>query len=272
MNKILLFGTALLLVAANSFSQASNYPNGSTVANFTVTDTDGNTIDLYTITASGKYVLLDFFFDTCPPCQASQPIFNEFHDKYGCNAGDVFCASINNGTDNDAAVIAYEATYGGSFHHSPAVSSDGGSTAVKNAFGVSAYPTYCLVGPDNKMVMTDIWPVDNVGSLEAAFPASAITEMACSFASLEEQGLSNLTMYPIPSSTEINVNFTSVSNSVAQIEIYNLLGEKIETIVSDVIIGKNIVQIGLSDYAAGQYMIAIKMDDFVETAKFTVVK
>ena len=270
MKKLVLF--ASIFISTLSFSQATNYPNGTTVANFTVTDTDGNTIDLYTITASGQYVMVDFFFDTCGPCQATQPTFNELHDKYGCNGGDLFCVSINNGTDNDAEVIAFENTYGGSFHHSPAVSSEGGSLAVKNAFGVSAYPTYCLIGPDNKMIQYDIWPISNVGSYEAYFPTGQITAQACSFATIDENGVTEISLLPTPSSTELNINFQSVANGTAQIDVYSILGTKVETIISDVVSGKNTVAVGLANYAAGQYIINIKMDDKVYTEKFSIVK
>ena len=104
-----------LALGVNAFSQVQNYNIGDVVDDFTVTDTDGNEHNLYSITAEGKYVFLDFFFDTCVPCQTTTPIFNELHDKYGCNEGEVYCISINNGTDGDAEVIAFEEPYGGPF-------------------------------------------------------------------------------------------------------------------------------------------------------------
>jgi thiol-disulfide isomerase/thioredoxin len=270
MRKLLLTAFALICGLNIATAQATNYPNGSTVANFTVTDTEGNTVDLYTITASGKYVLLDFFFDTCPPCQATQPTFNEFYDKYGCNTGDVFCVSINNGTDNDAAVIAYEAAYGGSFHHSPAVSSDGGSTAVKDAFGVSAYPTYCIVGPDNKMVMNDIWPITNVATFEAAFPVT-LTPMACSFASIAEEPVTNLTVFPNPANQNGTIAFHSAINTTATIDIYNLLGEKMSSTTTSIISGTNSVNFDFSQLATGQYVARLNLESSVMTVKFSIV-
>ena len=50
-------------------AQSYNYPNGSTVADFTVTDIEGDVHNLYDLTAQGKYVLLDFFTLWCAPCQ-----------------------------------------------------------------------------------------------------------------------------------------------------------------------------------------------------------
>ena len=43
------------------------------------------------------------------------PLYNEFYDKYGCNGGEVYCLSMNDGSDNDAEVIAYEQSFGGTF-------------------------------------------------------------------------------------------------------------------------------------------------------------
>ena len=121
-----------------------------------MTDTHGVEHNLYSYTAQGKYVFLDFFFDTCPPCQGMAPTWNEFYDKYGCNEGDVICITMNNGSDSDAEVEAYENTYGGSFNHSPAVSADGGAGAVNTNFNPTAYPTVCLINPTNQIIELDI--------------------------------------------------------------------------------------------------------------------
>lgn len=196
------------MAASLAMAQASNYPNGSTVADFTVTDTQGHTHNLYTYTAQGKYVMLDFFFAACGPCQATQPYFSQLHETYGCNAGDLVVLSINQGVDNDAEVIAYENTYGGSFQHAPAASADGASAAVKTAFGVNAFPTYCLIGPDNKMVQNDIWPVSNMQSYVNAFPAgSNITPQACqgSIGVAETAALEGARVFPVPSNGLVQV-------------------------------------------------------------------
>lgn len=83
----------LFFFAGIASAQTSNYQNGDVVDDFTVTDTDGVEHNLYSITAQGKYVWLDFFFVDCCPCRQTAPIFNEFYDKYGCNAGDVYTLS-----------------------------------------------------------------------------------------------------------------------------------------------------------------------------------
>ena len=114
----------ILLFSIVTLAQTNNYNVGDVVDDFTVIDTNGNTWNLYDLTSQGKYVYLDFFFDTCGPCQTTTPIFNEFHDTYGCNQGNLFMLSVNNGTDSDAEVIAFENAFGGDFTHAPAVSAE----------------------------------------------------------------------------------------------------------------------------------------------------
>lgn len=216
-----------LALSINAFSQVQNYNLGDIVDDFTVTDTEGNEHNLYDITSQGKYVFLDFFFDTCVPCQQTTPIFNELHDKYGCNEGEVYCISINNGTDSDAEVIAFEEMYGGPFEHAPAVSAEGGAGAVDSNFGVSAYPTYCLINPDNEIINLDIWPISNVGTFEAAFPVGFDPEpMECNPLGIEDliSGL-NFLMFPNPNDgSTINLSLSDETNS-AEVRIFNILGK-----------------------------------------------
>lgn len=272
MKKILL---SVLALAGTTMAMAqSTYANGATVNNFTVTDTEGNTHTLYDITATGKYVFLDFFFDTCPPCQATSPHFNELYDKYGCNTGDIYCLAINNGTDSDAEVDAYEATYGGTFHHAPAVSADGGSAAVDSDFGVGAYPTYVLIGPDNKMVANDIWPVSSIADFEAAFPAGFTpTVMACSFASVEEHvELSELSVYPNPVANQFFVKYTAAEAGSVNVEVFNLMGQQVLSTTTSAVTGVNNVSFDASELVAGQYIARVTLNDKVENIKFEVVK
>ncbi|MEZ4875594.1 MAG: T9SS type A sorting domain-containing protein [Flavobacteriaceae bacterium] len=226
MKKLLLF---LGVISLNfvGFSQANNYQNGDTVNDFTVTDTEGNVHNLYDITASGKYVFVDFFFDTCPPCQQTQPYYNELHDKYGCNQGEIFVISINNGTDTNAEVIAFENTYGGPFEHAPAVGIEGGCAAVDNDFGVNAYPTYCLIGPDNKMINRDIWPIADVTTYEDAFPAEFNPDpMSCTPLSIGDTAKdASFVLYPNPVKPSENIGITLREAMASEVSVYNVLGK-----------------------------------------------
>ena len=234
-------------------AQANNYPNGSLVADFTVTDTHGNTHNLYTYTAQGKHVILDFFFDTCGPCQATSHYFSQLYQTYGCNAGDIVCIAMNNGTDTNAEVDAYETTYGGSWAHPPAIGIKGGCAAVDNAFGVNAYPTYCLIGPDNLMKNQDIWPIADMSTFVSAFPTgSGIDAMAC-LVSVSETAAPAFSLAPSLTDGNVEVRFANPNGGTAVI-VTDLLGNTVQSVPVN---GAGRVSIDLSAFADGAYLISL---------------
>jgi thiol-disulfide isomerase/thioredoxin len=206
-------------------AQIQNYNVGDVVTDFTVTDVNGVQHNLYTYTSQGKYVWLDFFFVDCPPCQSTTPIFNEFYDKYGCNSEDVICIAINNGNDDNAKVTGFKQQFGGSFNHSPAISNEGGCAAVDTDFGPAAYPTYCIVGPDNKLKNSDIWPIADVTTFEGSFPTGfSPSPMPCGPIGIEEDDLKSYSIYPNPGSKTLNIDLLTSSNTVS-ISIVDLNGK-----------------------------------------------
>lgn len=226
MMKVISTPLVSLLFVGNAMAQLQGYSVGQTVNDFTVTDTQGHTHNLYSITASGKHVVLDFFFDTCPPCQQTQPYLNQLHETYGCNGADLFVISINNGTDDNAAVDAFEATYGGSYTHSPVVGIEGGCAAVDADFNPVAYPTYCLIGPDNKLKNEDIWPIASMSSFVSAFPAGSDIQTAqCALVSIEEhRATARLSIFPMPTNGPVSVDMTVPTPGELRLELLDPLG------------------------------------------------
>ena len=270
--KQLLLSSILAFTTLLAIGQANNYPNGSLVSNFTVTDTEGNSHSLYSITAQGKYVMLDFFFDTCPPCQATQTYFNQLHETYGCNDGGLFVMSINNGTDNNAAVIAYENTFGGIYAHAPAVGIEGGCAAVDAAFGVNAYPTYCLIGPNNLMVNQDIWPVSDMSTFVAAFPpGSGITPAACVVGVSEVPVAGITSVYPSPTTGLVTVSFESPSPMQTSIEVVDMVGRSALTIDLGTVNGSGTRPIDLGSLGNGNYIVQLISSGVVSSRHQVVV-
>ena len=223
--------TSLLLFFTISFfanAQVTNYNVGDVVDDFTVTDIHGVEHNLYEYADAGKYIYLDFFFDTCGPCQTWQPTYSEFYDKYGCNEGDLIMLSINNGTDSDAEVILYEETYGGPFNHAPAVSADGGGGPVTSNFGVGAFPTFCMIGPDRTLLQNDIWPLTDITTFEATFPAGLDPEvMECFLGILDAENTSDFLIYPtVSNGSNINLRLNSQVDNV-EVIVYDLGGKRV---------------------------------------------
>lgn len=264
--KNLLFSLAFLTLPILVNAQATNYNVGDIVDDFTVVDTDGMEHNLYSITASGKYVFLDFFFVNCGPCQTWQATYNELHDRYGCNEGQVYCLSINNGFDNDQQVIQYEETFGGPFNHAPAVSNEGGGEAVDANFGVSAYPTFCLISPDNIIINTDIWPLTGVETFEAAFPAGFDPEpMECNVLSVVEPSALEVSLYPNPVNAQETLH---VRLSQSQKGIYSVYSINGRVLFQGSILGDSVdIPARLS---SGTYFLSIESDQGNVNMNFVV--
>ena len=255
----------LTFLATSLFAsaQTNNYPIGSTVANFTVTDINGVSHSLYNYTSQGKYVVLDFFFTTCPPCQATAPYFNQLHETYGCNTADLVCLTIDRGDSNNGAVAAYENTYGGTYTHSPAVSNEGGSAAVKNAFGVNAYPTYCLIGPDNKMLQNDMWPISSMANFVSYFPSGGVIQpAACATGVTEIQTSRIISIHPSPSTGAVTVELDGMGSGNVTMELFDMLGKQVRTIsLGGAANGAVRQNVNLADLQNGQYLCRFSTND-----------
>lgn len=262
MKRTLLF-LSLIVTLSFARSQTSNYAIGSTVANFTVTDVDGVTHTLYDYTSQGKYVALDFFFTTCGPCQATSPYFNQLYDTYGCNGHDLICLTINNGYDNSAAVVAYEIAHGGSYHHCPAVSNEGGGNAVTTTFGVGAFPTYCLIGPNNVMIANDMWPVSSMANFVAFFPSGGVIETApCMVGIAEQSSAKILSVHPSPSQGQVIVEIAGMGQGAITMDVLDMLGQQVRTISLGSANGTTLQRtVDLSDLGDGQYLCRFTTPD-----------
>lgn len=256
-----ILSSLLVLTASAALAQATNYPNGSTVADFTVTDVEGNAHSLYDITSQGKYVVLDFFFAACGPCQATQPHFNQLHETYGCNAHDLFCMTMNNGFDNNAQVVTYENTYGGAYAHSPAVSNEGGAPAVTDDFGVGAFPTYCLIGPDNKMVVNDMWPISSMADYVAYFPSgSGIDPAACALSVTENAVARSFAVRPSATTGPVQVVLAGMPAGEALLEVHNVVGQPVLAIPIPLgANGSGNRSLDLSSLVDGQYFCTLRL-------------
>mgnify|MGYP000959951621 CR=1 FL=1 len=226
MNKQLLaFPLALSTMAA--MAQASNYPNGSTVADFTVTDTHGQVHNLNTYAAAGKYVLLDFFFYNCGPCQAHAPYYSELYQTYGCNGGDLICIEINDGQDTDVLTEAFSEDFAPGFAHPPAVGTGGGA-GLTTTFGVGAFPTFCLISPAKVMINQDIWPVSSMSTFVDAFPSgSDITVRACAVG-IEEVAQAHFTsVRPTITDRLVTVDVAGPRSQVMDLRVFDMLGQNV---------------------------------------------
>ncbi len=191
----------------------------SNAVDFTVTDVHGNTHNLFNILNGGQHVLLDFFFTTCSSCIATTPDYRQAYEDYGCNSGDIYFLSIDNG-DNDVDVLDFEWQIMGSNPAPPAISgNEGGGNGVVSSYGILAYPTFVLIAPNKQIVLDDIWPF-SYSILENQLTANGINKALC-VTSVSENNQITFSVFPNPATDYIIVN------GIGEIIIYNLLGKEV---------------------------------------------
>ena len=245
-----------------SFGQ-STIAVGATCPNFTVNTVDGATYNLYDLCDVCQYVMIDFFAYWCGPCMQTAPTIHSFYTKYGCNQGDVFVLGVESDANSTFADLAgFKQSAGLPSSSFPNVLGSAGGSTVRNTYGISAFPTIVLIGPDRKMINNDIWPISGVPTLENAFPAGAITEMSCSAASIDQSALeASLSIYPNPANDVLKIAVELIKN----VAVHDASGKIIFTSAYNNI---NQLELNVAHFDEGLYIITVATANGVITSRF----
>ena len=228
--KLLIIGVYCIILPSELFSQSTEpiyMPNNinegknqiTQAVDFIATDIHGNNHHLFDYLDDGKFVVLDFFFTTCPPCIQSVPILNYSYIEYGCNNADVIFLGINY-FNTDIEVINYENNYGSLM---PAISGvEGGGEAIVTNYGVHAFPTIIIIDPNRNIINQPsqygigFWPPSLLSSelLNADIPKNP-----CEILS------------PISTSLDNEIN----NEERKLLKIYNILGQETEEIPNTIL-------------------------------------
>lgn len=119
----------------------ARYKAGDTMADFTLTDTDGNTYTLSQLRNTKKLIILDFWYNTCEPCKAEFPLFEEAVKQYG---DEIILLAVNPYNDMDS-IRTLRAELGYTF---PMVVD---SVNLAKGFDISAFPTTVFIDNTGKI-------------------------------------------------------------------------------------------------------------------------
>lgn len=123
-----------------------NYKVGSTMGEFTLTDTDGNSYTLSKLLKEKKLVILNFWFVNCAPCKAEFPYLEAIHKNY---SDDVQLLTMSH-FDTEASIVELRQQMGVTF---PMIREDIG---FREGFGLKAYPTTVFIDRTGKILKIDV--------------------------------------------------------------------------------------------------------------------
>ena len=225
----------ILLVAfgINLNAQTSLY----TAVDFTATDCNGNVINLFEILDRGQYVLIDFFYYDCGPCQQACPKLVEAYEALGCNEHDVFFMEISY-KDSDAKCQDWDEKYGVKY---PTIGADGGGLEIADAYGISSFPTVILISPRKAILINDFPYIETAQTVVDKLTSSySIDEYPCSDPEpdpdpepdgYEELTDNNFRLYPNPASSYVKI--MSNFNDKAEIKIMDVAGRCVKNVMID---------------------------------------
>ncbi len=138
---------------------------GKLAPDFTLTTTDGNSVELQKLLHHGP-VVLAFFKVTCPVCQFAFPLYERLARAHK-DSGATFLG-VSQNKPSDAKKFARE--YGVTFPI--AIDDDANQYAVSNAYGLTNVPTLFYVAPGGEIEVSSVgWSkadVDEISNKLAA--------------------------------------------------------------------------------------------------------
>ncbi|MBK8371355.1 MAG: PKD domain-containing protein [Saprospiraceae bacterium] len=167
-------------------------PNGTVAPNWTLTDLNGNTHNLYNILNSGKHVVIDFSATWCPPCWSyhNSHALSTLWNLYGPNGSNEIMVFFIEGdiTTNTACLYGTAGCQGGTQGNwvagTPYPIIDLLTSEVRNQYQISYWPTIYGIRAQDKRVFevgqksVAQWESWLFNSFEMDF-TSAITNNTC---------------------------------------------------------------------------------------------
>ncbi len=224
-NSIKKIAVVLLLISTQHVN--AQLANGSVAPDFTITDLNGTTHNLYTYLAAGKTVYIDFFACHCPSCWA-------YHNTHAMN--DLYNHRGPSGTlSQNVIVIAieYDANNGLNEFNGISGSTQGNwlsgtnhptcnpegtlRTQIISAYNVVYYPMVYAICPNKQVTLIG---TQNETTLYAHVSSCVSTD-------INTPSLINnsITIYPNPVNNTVQFNVTNSSLSINAITVMDVNGK-----------------------------------------------
>ena len=238
------------------FSLIVNIVYGQEARDFTITDTKGESWNLYNELAKGRTVVLDFFFADCTPCQKLTPALARLLNEYDQDS--LLILGISD-RDNNDKVDEFEFLYGVNY---PSAGREGGGDTTTNLykswFSFVGWPTYAVVCP-NRQIHWDIKRDTNFVEMRQKI-------LECSGTLFTRRIYKNiLNTYPAPSPSNSTITLSMANDGAYSVKFISSSGQ---TILEQVSNSANTLEIPQCDN--GIYYLEILQKDSIYRTKLII--
>ncbi len=223
----------------------------------TLTDTQGNTHRLYDELNAGRSVVIDFFGLQCGSCQTDMSLLEIVWQNHGAGAGDVVVWAYETGGGSDYEVNDFVTINGGTFPSFKYVESD----SLLDVFQLTVVPSYFVICPNGYMKKCAVDKIEN-------YLSSCLTLGA----EIEDKVEDHIVSAFAPStSSYISINFSVSAETSFTFDLYDMLGNKIQTKSNYYRRGLQSVKMNKSGLSKGYYFIRMtNKNHFMETKRIVI--
>ena len=267
MKKSLLLFAALAFSFTTMRSFAQLIPDGSTAPNFTFTDMEGKTQDLYAYLSAGKPVVVDISATWCHPCwlyHTSGELESFYNQKgpAGTNQAMVIFVEGDDSTSDGCMIDAgciptlRGGTEGNWVSGTPYPMCNPPASQITPFMEACFPPGNYAYFPAIFLVCTDK-KIKNLDQLTAAELVSALATCPSPLSINNIDLDSYVSVFPSLSGGNISVNIKGVNPEPVNVKIYNVMGEIISQAVENTSITKNI-KFDLTQQPDGMYFVEVR--------------
>jgi hypothetical protein len=261
MNKIKLTLMALF-IASVSF--------GQTATDFTATDCNAVSHNLYTELNAGKVVVIEWVM----PCSAciggATAAYNAVQSFATSHPGKVVNFLVDDDGGTSCSSLSSWATTNGMDITKMSVFGNSGNLIDEAQFGGSGMPHVIVISP-NKTILLNL-KNGNANNQTAITNAINLALAPLSVHDMAED-VNSITLYPNPSSTESHLDYNLKQNSKVVIELFDINGKLItELFNGNAKQGENMLVVNTEMYSAGTYSVKLHTNEGTTTVRMLVTK
>lgn len=288
-----LFNFAVTAINGMSDEDESNNSGEQTVMflppvpDFVVNDSKGNQVNMHSLLAEGKSVILDFMASWCGPCATSTPALNNYYVENGAGEEDLTVLAVtverndSDATMNTGAVAGWGATY-------PKIAFND----VNELYWIHFNRNHGLLTEDQQGgIPYFLMLCPNTGNPAYSTPVATqvgfgggtfngvfdgpLNECRANLTDVEEIDIiSGINAFPNPNNTgNLTVEFGLDENATLTLNMVNLQGQVVKAMgTRNYASGNNTELVDISELSAGMYFLQMTKDGQVSNVKISVVK